>query len=344
MKIAIDISPLSDLNQVRGVGVYTKNLIESLNKVDKKNEYLYFIKGEKIPQADLIHYPYFDLFFHTLPVFKKAKTIVTIHDLTPLVFSEYYQSGIKGWLKFQLQKLALRDVSTIITVSNNSKNDIKKYLNIKQSKIQVIYSAAQEGYGIIRNKKKLIRIQRQYNLPDKFLLYVGDVDFNKNLSKLMEAIAKIKVPLVMIGQAIAENNLPQTKILLNKISSLGLEKYILRPGFLPKEDLVGIYNLAYAYILPSLYEGFGLTVLEAMSCGCPVICSQTSSLPEVGGEAALYIDPCSSESMVKTISTLLKLSTTEYKKLQKKSLLHAAKFSWEKTARETIDIYEKICR
>ena len=156
MNIAIDISPLKNghylQHRVRGTGFYLQNLKSSLEKYYPENKYVYFNRGDSLDEdIDVVHYPYFEPFFLTLPVFSKNKKIVTVHDLTPLVFPEHFRAGLKGSLKWQLQKLALKNANAIVTDSESSKRDVIKYIGINSEKIKVVYLAAGEEFKRIND-------------------------------------------------------------------------------------------------------------------------------------------------------------------------------------------------
>ena len=324
MKIGINTSPLTNLNKNRGVGIYTKNLIDNILKFDKKNQYFFFEK--KITSVvDIIHYPFFDPFFLTLPIIKRFPTIVTIHDLTPIVFSNNYPKGLKGEIKWQIQRLSAKSASAIITDSENSKRDIIKYLNFPPSKTHIVYLAAASIYKELVKGEWENKIRNKYDLNKDFILYTGDVNYNKNLPNLYKAYEKLKsknLDLVLVGNA--KFKAP------NGIREL---------GFVPEEDLVKLYNLAKVLCLPSLYEGFGLPVLEALSCGCQVVSSKNSSLPEIGGNAAFYCDPKSDQDIASKIEEAI--TSPKDKKIL---FSQAQKFSWGKTALETIEVYDSVFR
>lgn len=340
MRIAIDISPLSNGHQTRGIGFYTENLVRALKCYDKSNSYTFFTRGEKLPEnADLIHYPYFDPFFLTLPFKKATKTVVTVHDLIPLVFPNQFPAGLRGGLKWQWQKLSLRGAQAIITDSENSKKDIVKYTGINAEKIHVVYLAAGEEF-------KKLETGNKYNLPERFVLYVGDINYSKNIPGLIKAFKKLKpqiadLKLVLVGKAFKDENLKETQEILQLIESLGIVDEIVKPGFVPTEDLAAIYNRATVYCQPSFYEGFGLPVLEAMACGCPVIASKTGSLPEVVGDAGILVDPEKTEEISEKLLKLLKLPMEEKQKIREKGFAQSRKFSWKKCAEETVAVYKQ---
>ena len=351
MNIAIDISPLKNghylQHRVRGTGFYLQNLKSSLEKYYPENKYVYFNRGDSLDEdIDVVHYPYFEPFFLTLPVFSKNKKIVTVHDLTPLVFPEHFRAGLKGSLKWQLQKLALKNANAIVTDSESSKRDVIKYIGINSEKIKVVYLAAGEEFKRINDKGLMIKeIRKKYGLPEKFILYVGDATWNKNLPRLIEVASKISVPLVMVGKALIDRNIdtknPWNKDLVKVQEEASQNKNVLRLGFVSSEDLVALYNLATLFIMPSIYEGFGLPVLEAMGCGCPVVTSRGGSLAEVVGEAGRYIDPYDVDSIAKGISEAFNDPSLQ-KELSQKGIIQSRKFTWRKTADETMGVYESV--
>lgn len=346
MKIAIDVSPLQSGHKVRGVGFYLEYLKRSLLKYYPENEYIFFTKGEKLNDAvDIVHYPYFEPFFLTLPFFKKHKRVVTVHDLTPLLYPQHFPPGLKGQFRWQIQKYNLCNSDAIITDSNNSQIDISRILHINKNKISVAYLAAAEEFQKLENGKWRQAIITKYNLPEKFVLYVGDVTWNKNLPTLIEAMKEINLTLVLVGKAIAQANIDHSNpwnkdlIIINQL--MKKDKRFIKLGFVPTVDLVSIYNLATVFVFPSIYEGFGLPVLEAMQSGCPVVLSKESSLTEIGGNAAHYINPYNMHSIANGIGEVFYTPKLQ-KKLAEKGIKQAARFSWQKTADNTMKVYKKI--
>ena len=350
MNVAIDISPLTNSNllshRVRGTGFYIENLKSALLKYFPENKYIFFTRGEKLSNnIDLVHYPYFEPFFRTLPIIKKRKTVVTVHDLTPLVFPKYFPIGIKGGIKWQIQKMALSKSDAIITDSICSKNDIVKHTGINSSKIHVVYLAASDGFQEIEKSSILGSIKEKYKLPERFVLYVGDVTWNKNLPRLISAIKKINLTLVMVGSALVQNDFDRTnpwnQDLLKVQKMVENDKRIIRLGFVPTDDLVSIYNLATVFAMPSLYEGFGLPVLEAMACGCPVVTTKEGSIPEAAEDTAYYVDAYDVDDIASGINDVY-FNQKLQKKLSEEGLKQAQKFSWRKTAEETIKVYKSV--
>lgn len=349
MKIGIDISPVGDArflqHRVRGTGSYIEQLKVSLQKYYPNNTYTLFTRGEKLPKnIDLVHYPYFEPFFLTLPLKKPFPTVVTIHDLTPFVFPEHFAVGMRGSIKWFIQKMSLQGTARVITDSEASKKDIVRFAGVPENRVHVVYLAASDAFHLVKDKELLEKTRKKYKLPAKFVLYVGDVTWNKNLPKLLEAIKKTDLTLVMVGKTLIEDTFdksnPWNKDLVKIQKLVNGDERIIRLGFVSTEDLVVLYNLASVFVIPSIYEGFGLPVLEAMASGTPVVTTRMGSLPEVTGDAAYLVDPYDIESIANGIREVL--SSPELQgKLSRKGLQQAKKFSWKKTAEDTVSVYEK---
>lgn len=346
MKIAIDVSPLQTGHKVRGVGFYLEHLKKTLLKYYPENSYKFFIRGEELPKdVDLIHFPYFEPFFLALPLYKRYKTVVTVHDLTPIVFPENFPRGIVGEIKWRMQRFSLKKANEIITDSESSKKDVKKYIGASDKKISVVHLAAGEEFKVINNKEAIINnLRKKYKLPEKFVLYVGDVTWNKNLPRLIRAIKTLGIPMVMVGKALKENDYDKENAWNKDRLEVGFltdtDSSFLKLGFVPNDDLVAIYNAATVFAMPSLYEGFGLPILEAMACGCPVITSREGSLPEVAREAALYVEAYNQDSISDGIKKIF-FNKSFQQELNKKGLERVKNFSWKNTAKKTIDAYKR---
>lgn len=350
IKIAIDISPTQDANAVRGVGYYTSNLVSALQKEIKtnssyKNYQIDLVTNTNDLQSnhyDLIHYPYFDPFKLTLPKKDQTPIIVTVHDLIPRQFKKYFPVGIKGEIKWLIQKHRLLQVDKILTVSNYSKNIINKITKYKLNNIFVTHLAADPSFKISSNTKKLKEIQKKYKLPSKFILFVGDINWNKNIPTLVKACLKLNFPLVIVGSAATKKvpNHPWTQdvIWLQSIYQQSKTNDLILTGFVPDEDLPLIYNLATIYCQPSYAEGFGLPLVQSMQSGCPVVYSQDSCLEEIMDGNGLKFNPHSQKDLEKSLKKFWgdKNLRQKYVKL---GLTRAKNFNWQNTAIQTLALY-----
>lgn len=350
MKVAIDISPIQGSfkgHKVRGVGFYLEYLKRALLKYYPENDFIFFTQKEEIPNdVDLVHYPYFEPFFVSLPLLKRHKTIVTVHDLTPLVFPQHFPAGVKGNLSWLAQKWNLQHVDGVITDSVASQKDITKIAGIKKENVFVAYLAAAEEFKSIEKKDLQIeKLQEKYNLPEKFVLYVGDVTWNKNLPRFIEAMKKTGIPLVMVGKSLVQKDFDATNpwnsdlVKVNHMTEG--DTNIIKLGFVSTDDLVALYNIATVFVMPSVYEGFGLPILEAMQSGCPVITTKEGSLSEVAGDAAYYIDGYDIHDMAEGIEKVFSDKELQ-KELMQKGFEQAKKFSWKNTAENTVASYKKV--
>lgn len=342
MNIAIDSSPLESGHRVRGIGSYTKNLIAALS-VFKSELNLSLFNNSNPPQADIVHYPFFDLFFHTLPIRRSSPRILTVHDIIPLVYPQHFPVGIKGHFNLFLQKAALKNTDFILSDSESTRKDVIEKLHFPQNRIQTIYLAPEAKF------KKLTpfaqqKVAKKLKLPRSFCLYVGDVNWNKNIGALLEAIKINRSNLVLVGSALIDTNIKETQAIDKLIQKLGISDLVIKTGYISDSDLVGVYNLASVTVLPSIYEGFGLPVLESMACGTPVICSKNSSLVEIGSDVAFYCNQSSPLDIAEKINEMHSLSDNQKNSLTPKLQNHAKKYTWQKVAAETIEAYKKVLK
>lgn len=341
-KIAIDISPISDGNSIRGVGYYTKHLTNALQRIKQKRFDIKLAtqKSETIG-ADLIHYPFFDPFKLTLPNRTTVPTVVTVHDLIPRQFKSHFPVGIRGEIYWLIQSHRLKNIDHIITVSNYSKEIIHQTLHLSPQKISVTLEAANPDYHHINDKKRQAEIISKYNLPNKFVLYVGDINWNKNVPTLVKACLHQKIPLVIAGSAATKKTIshPWTQDILWVQSQKN--KNLITTGFIDDNDMPVVYSVATVYCQPSYAEGFGLPVLEAMQCGCPVVTNRESSLAEVAGSAAIFFNPHSQSDLEDKLKEIYFDPTTQ-KKYSLLGIEQSQKFSWEKTAKDTLSVYDRV--
>ncbi len=319
----------------RGVGFYEHFLRLSLQKTDQ-------VEFTSL-NSDLIHYPFFDLFYPTLPWKKIRPTVVTIHDLSPIVLSSLYPKGIKGTLSLLHQRISLSNVAAIITDSHNSKVDIHRLFAIPESKIFVTPLAVDPLYQSPPSKTALKLVKEKYHLPDKFVLAVaGGPNPNKNLPLLAQATQDLNLPLVLVGGGLTQQLPRKIHPELKDLALLKTYDHLILPGFVDTQELNALYRLATLYCQPSLYEGFGLPLLEAMTAKCLVVSSSTSSLPEIYAPETLTFDPRSLTSLCTTLKQALTLSPSEYQKHISTNYTQAQAFTWAKTASLTAEVYRSV--
>lgn len=336
MHVALDVTPLESGHKLRGIGSYTKQLIEALKKHKSNHLFTFFTRGQSIPKnADLVHYPYFDPFFITLPFIKPKPTVVTVHDLIPIAFSNHFPRGLRGEIKWRIQRLSLKNVRAIITDSLSSKDDIALFTGFPQGKIYVVRLAPAKVFD--KKKPRLLK--------DPYVLYVGDVNWNKNISGLLRAFAVMKqkqnIDLVLAGMQFLNRELPETAAINDLIKKLSLEGSVKKLGYVSDEELAGLYENAQMYVQPSFAEGFGFPVLEAMASGCPVVCSNISSLVEISGPSIL-VNPYKHDDIARGMNTLLLFTRDQRERMVHEGFRWVKHFSWQKVAKETIGVYENV--
>lgn len=342
MKVALDITNLHQLSKKRGIGFYVKYLFDSIRKYT--NCEVKLVEDGKRQGFEIIHFPYFDFYSRSLHIQKGIPTVVTVHDVIPLVFPKHYPSGIKGKINLGFQSYELSKASAVITDSISSKEDIIKHLWVKPGRIFPVYLAVRDGFRKVKDKAILQRVSDKYQLREEFVLYTGNVNWNKNLPNLAEACINAEIELVLTGGGFEnrENlNHPELKSFKEFLDKYSDNRLIRILGFVPDEDLVALMNSAVCLLLPSFYEGFGLTILEAQACGLPVITSKISSMPEVGGKGACYIDPYKLSEISEAITKIRK-DRNYMEELRQKGFENLERFSWEETALKTIEVYKKV--
>ena len=299
--------------------------------------------------------------FHSLssviPYLKICKFVVTVHDLIPFVLNEKKIDKLLLNLRFRerLWMKSLRKADRIITVSENSKKDIMKLLSIPEEKIEVIYSSADARFGPVRDRQAIAKIMERYSVRKKFILYLGGFARHKNIERLVRAFYEFSLSSGDEWQLVLAGKLPDEKIenaddltkhepvwkIRTLVAKLGLDAKVIFTGFVPDEDLPTLYSAAGIFVFPSLYEGFGFPPLEAMACGTPVVASNTSSLPEVIGDAGVLVNPFSIDEIVSAVRSVLK-SKLRQREMSCKGVERARRFSWEETARKTLKVYRQV--
>ncbi|QGU94096.1 glycosyltransferase [Clostridium bovifaecis] len=367
MRIAIDARGINWYGGT-GIGTYTENVVKNLIDLYKDNYYrLYWselnYEEYKRDNTEIImtskHHPRFfdqnyfsyDLsrenidIYHVpqngigLNVDTKCKKVITVHDLIPYIMPETVGRGYL--LKF-LKEVPniIQNADGVITVSEYSKRDILKFFPIDENKVFVTPLAADSIYKPLNKDTCREFLAKKYNINNPFVLYLGGFSARKNVKALINSFLKViprlteEYNLVIVG---AKKDLGE--YLSNSYSHLASK--IVFTGFIPQGELPVFYNSCNAFVYPSLYEGFGLPPLEAMSCGAPVITSNVTSIPEVVADSGILINPYNEDELIDALEKLLNDDALR-KSLGEKGLKQASKFSWLETAKNTFEAYEKI--
>ncbi len=267
------------------------------------------------------------------PAGLKVPYCVTVHDLISVALKDHYSRSVKRKAHVKTQLAALKGARLILADSEHTKHDVVRFAHVNPSKVTVVYLGVDPEF-----KPEVSNSRERLDLPEKFILYVGGIDWRKNISLLFKAFSGLlkKRPdyhLVMTGEI--END-PSYQNFLQSLKERSLESKVHTLGFVSRADLVKLYNHAAVFFYPSVYEGFGLPVLEAMACGAPVITTNRTSIPEVAGDAALSLDPDDPESFIEALIRVVE-SDSERKKLSCAGLARAAMFSWDKCAKLTYE-------
>ncbi len=361
-----------------GSGQYMTHLLSALAEIDSQNEYVLlgpqpvetslqafpyhvhplpaFVAGKRnigkvvweqftAPSAahkegvDLFHVPYF-----APPLCPRTPTVVTIHDAIPLRLPAYRpDTKVKAYTR--LVARAAHHAVMIITVSQHARQDIIDAIKIPAERVRVIYEAAGEEYRPVTDSERLAAVRKRYGLRDRYILYLGGLDQRKNVPQLVHAFSHVHrlvgdpdLQLLIAGNPDKQKGplFPDPRPVA---ADLGMSGQIIY-RFIEEEDKPALYSGASLFVFPSLYEGFGLTPLEAMSCGAPVVCSNRTSLPEVVGDAAITVDPDDIQVLVEAMRRVLTDDVLQAD-LRARSLQRSTQFSWQKAATETLAVYEE---
>lgn len=376
MKIGIEATS-AVVSQKAGVGYYTYHLIRSMAQLSSvAHTYTLYLR---YPVSDVsrffdvdastakcfvpktLKFPYFwaqmrlpfELWRHPQEVYffpasiiplsyVPEKSVMTIHDVAFLFFPEYFSSSLRRWLTLATEQ-GIQKARKIIVVSEATRQDLLAYYGIDAENVITIHHGVHEMFHPLE-QHVIAPLQQKYRLETPYILCVGTLQRRKNIPRLIQAFYLLKekyhLPhkLVLIGQKYAD--LPEDEIFAT-IERLFLDEEVIWTGYVPAQDLPALMNGAEAFVLPSLYEGFGMPLLEAMACGTPVACSNISSLPEVIGECGVLFDPYCVESIVDTLYQLLGDQDLRAE-LRARGLTRAASFSWSTCARKTLSVLESV--
>lgn len=273
-----------------------------------------------------------------VPAGLRVRYAVTAHDMIQAALQGKFYNSFKHKVDIARQVQTLRGAAHIIAVSRHTKDDVVKHAGVPEGKVTVVYNGVDPGF-----RPGVGAALERFDLPEKFVINVGGIDWRKNVGLLLDSFAALvrEKPdwrLVMTG-AIEDD--PLYPGFLAALKERGLERSVMLLGYVSREELIALYNRAAFLIYPSLYEGFGLPVLEAMACGAPVITTNRTSIPEVAGGAALALDPDEPDSFREAVIKLAN-SEGERKKLSEAGIKRAAMFTWDKCAKETYQTLSAI--
>jgi len=283
---------------------------------------------------------------HVLPLVHPRRSVVTVHDLGYLYYPETHTLFQNLYLRWSTRFNA-RAAARVLADSEATRQDLVRYYGTPPEKITVVYPGRDESLAPVSDPDTLAGVRARYDLTGPYLLYVGTLHPRKNLVRLVQAFAALlgsdaELPadllLVLAGQKgwLCGDILAQVR-------KLGLTERVILTGYVPDADLPALLSGAQAFVFPSLYEGFGLPLLEAMACGTPVVCSNAASLPEVAGEAALTVDPLDTEALVEALARVLTDAALR-RALVERGWQQIGNFSWSRCARQTLQVLEDVGR
>jgi len=380
MHIGLNAHLLSLAETYRGAGInwYIYNLLTHLPLVDRDNRYTAFLgdgqftspglelKLSRLPTSkpvvrilweqvvqpfalrkegvDLLH----ALAFVT-PLLSPCPSVVTIYDLSFLLYPESFERSKCFYLSL-FTRLSARRARRIIAISQSTKRDVVRLLGVSPEKVEVVYCGIDEAFHPLAplppqswgERGAVAAFRSKRGLPERFILFVGTIEPRKNVARLIEAFASLRTcELANLKLVIGGAKGWFYEDIFARVEELGLDSEVMFPGYIPVSELPLWYNAAELFVYPSLYEGFGLPPLEAMACGTPVVVANTSSLPEVVGQAGLTVDPLDVEGLAEAMRRALSDAGLR-QEMRERGLQRARDFSWTKTAQETVQVYRRM--
>ena len=371
MRIGIDTRLYS--SRYTGIGRYVKELVDHLLSIDETNEYILFFNdpeytnfmppnprfGKRRVQAahysfaeqtrfvsdlnrevlDIAHFTHFNM-----PVLYKKPAVVTIHDLSISKFPELMsRTGILEKMAYTYTiKNAVKSANIVICISENTKEDAIRMLGADVKKIRVIHEAVAPEFKPVTDTAKIDDLKARLGITKPYLLYVGNFKAHKNLPMLVKAFNLLRNRFSLDAQLVLAGDATQAPPELDQtIHALGLDAHILKTGYVADEDLPALYSGALVFTFPSMYEGFGLPPLEAMACGTPVVSSNTSCMPEVLGDAALFASPQDPDEFAAQLAKAAKEASVR-DDLVERGHARVALYSWKKMATEVLAVYNEV--
>jgi len=364
-----------------GIGTYIRSLVHALSRIDTANHYtvvtgpgevrvwgalpdnfrIAVYRGDDHAYSDHLLFPLYlrrlkpDLVhipLNRVPLLMIRPYVVTVHDMVNLFYDEQKPAAAHMYLRRFRFRRGLTRASRVIAVSEATKRDVENLLGVPPGRITRVYNAPDPGFlgrDPAAGEEERRRIMERYQIDRPFLLYAGAIRHHKNIPRLVEAFAVLReqlaahpvygdLRLVIIGDTISQYPAVRQAVLKSK-----MEHAVRFLGFVPFETLRCFYEAAAAFVFPSRHEGFGLPPLEAMACGTPVVTSNVSSLPEVAGDAAMFVNPGNVFDIARGIRDVLTDEPLRAE-LIRRGRVQAARFSWERSARQVLEIYRDVAR
>lgn len=373
MKIAIDALPVKSLQH--GMGTYIFNLLKEMAQLDQAHDFVVFKKPSVFTDLEksqrfniqfrnlskglarrvvweyttlpkLLQKEQVDIFWgpsNFLPLRKACKYVVTIHDLSSFTYAHTYPYLRRKYYQYII-KQAVKRADLIITDSEFSRQDIINTFSVLPEMVKKIYCGIDDIFRRIESLDAIAQVKSKYKLPDDFILTLGVIEPKKNTERLIRAYAQLRdkhnnVPKLVIGgsKKYGWNN----RRIFELVETLVLKDAVNFTDFIEQKDLPVVYSAAKLFILPSLFEGFGLPVIEAMACGTPVITSKTSSLPEITGDAAVLINPYDTEEIGQAIIKVISDQQLQTE-MRVKGFENVKRFSWQESAHELLCMFEQV--
>ena len=368
MRVTLDYT--AGAQQGAGIGRYTRELVQALGRLDTTTAYTLLVRGDirvpgsvdgfppnfrlrRVPldnrtflrlwragvplAADWLAGPS-NVYYspdYTLPPLRAGRAAVTVHDLSFLRVPETADAGLRAYLSAAVPRAVAR-ADHVFADSAHTRQDLIDLLGVAPDKVTVILSAASPRFRRVENAQALAEVRARYALDGPFILGLGTLEPRKNLARLMEAFAQVRDDGHPHALILAGGRGWMDDPIFAHVERLGLRDSVRFLGYVPDADLPALYSLADAFAFPSLYEGFGLPPLEALACGTPTVVSDTSSLPEVVGDAALLVPPTDVAALAATLRRLLDDETLRAR-LRAAGPAQAARFSWDTGARQLRD-------
>jgi glycosyltransferase involved in cell wall biosynthesis len=378
MRVGIDFT--AGIHQRGGIGRYTRELFRALISLDQQDDFVVYYshpRGQRpervfpktknvaerpfgisdrwlsvlwfrlhmpVPidmvtgPVDLFHFPNF-----MLPPVRRARTVVTVHDLSFLLHPECAEEGNRAYLERTVPD-SVRRADFVVVDSANTQNDLIVLLDADPARIEVIYPAVDSHFRPIDDEEALSAVRDKYNLHFPFILNQNVIEPRKNIPRLIEAFSRLKRDLGISHRLVIGGGLGwMYESVFQAVEEFNVADSVVFLGYVPDEDLPALYNLADLFVYPSIYEGFGIPCVEAMACGTPVVASNTSSLPEAIGDAGLMVRPTDVDGIAEAIAQVLTNPTLRHD-LRRRGLERAQLFTWQASAEKVLGIYRRFAK